>query len=598
MERIWVHTSVRRENAALNATIAKTKTPFGMTRPLKISGEEILSTFFYYVAIAAQPLMGIVFWSRTWDDSAITLGFARTFALGGKIGPTIGSGIVEGYSTTLWMLLMAAAAKIYSDPHLLLAVAKVSTILLNVLNVVLVKKFVERYQPSVLAALVAGVFGLESITIYESINGMEGPLALALFLLVLLNLRRPGVKAAAIFCAAGALFILTRWEAAWLLFPLLLWERPRKAWIAAAIAWSITFFGSNWERYRYFGSLIPNTIIAKSGPPYSHLSPRAEFSRHVDGITQAGRAVFPLLLILAVLAVFNRAEILRRFGPSFLLFKRHKSLALGYLKDHFDLAMGLSVVLFGAVLALAVGINWGPPNRLVFAVWPVLLYLILLPAWKLAGWKHLRWQFSAVVVLVAIANLALLSAQLARADAPVYMPYTTVDNDSRLATALEEVRAASSRSDLLYAGPDMGGAILFGNHLRVIDTGLLLDPTLARTRYRGFAHYIFDERHPDVIESHLLWTDESGLLGDEALYDQYEVLYVQDIRFFVTRRLLSEIPDSRLVRAAFDSDGRRVLNGSAPEVSKGDLTADDRINQRFRTYFTLVGRSGPVGQGR
>ena len=281
----------------------------------KRSREEILSSLLYFFAIAAQPLMGVVFWSRTWDDSAITLGFARTFALGGKIEPTIGSGIVEGYSTTLWMLLMAAAAKISSDPHLLLGVAKVSTIVLNVLNVVLVKKFVERYQPAVFAALVAGVFGLASITIYESINGMEGPLSLALFLLVLLNLRRPGVKAAAIFCAAGALFILTRWEAAWLLVPVLILERPRKARIAAAVVWSITFFGSNWERYRYFGSVLPNTIIAKSGPPYSHLGAHAEFSRHVDGINQAGRAVFPLLLILAALAIFNRAGILRRFGP-------------------------------------------------------------------------------------------------------------------------------------------------------------------------------------------------------------------------------------------------------------------------------------------
>jgi hypothetical protein len=559
--------------------------------------EEVLSTLLYLLAIAAQPLMGFVFWSRTWDDSAITLGFARTFALGGKIEPTIGSGIVEGYSTTLWMLLMAAAAKVSSDPYVLLGVAKVSTILLNVLNVVLVKKFVERYQSAVFAMLVAGVFGLESITIYESINGMEGPLSLALFLLVLLNIRRPGVKALSIFCAAGALFILTRWEAAWLLVPLLFLERPSKARVAAAIAWSVTFFGSNWERYRYFGSVLPNTIIAKSGPPYSHLGTRAEFFRHADSVKQAVEAVFPLLLILAALAILNRTGLLRRFGPSILLFKRDSNPALAYFKQHFDLAMGLSVVLFGAVLAWAVGINWGPPNRLVFAVWPIFLYLILFPAWKLAGWKGLRWQFSAAVVLVAGANLAHLSAQLARADAPVYMPYTTVDNDGQLATALEAVRTASSRSSLSFAGPDMGGVVLFGKHVRVIDTGLLLDPTLARVRYRGFAHYIFDQRHPDVIESHLLWTDLSGLLDDEALYDQYEVLYVQGIRFFVTKRLLSEIPNSRLMGAAFDPDGRRILDGSADgsedEESKSDLTVDNRINQRFKTYFVL--RDGASG---
>ena len=170
--------------------------------------------------------------------------------------------------------------------------------------------------------------------------------------------------------------------------------------------------------------------------------------------------------------------------------------------------MGLSVVLFGAVLALAVGINWGPPNRLVFAVWPVLLYLIF--------FRHGSWLAGNICdgnspLPSSSSRLPIwlfFPAQLARADAPVYMPYTTVDKDSHLATALEDVRTASSRSSLLYAGPDMGGVILFGNHVRVIDTGLLLDPTLARTRYRGFAHYIFDERHPDVIESHLLWTDD------------------------------------------------------------------------------------------
>ena len=61
----------------------------------------------FYAVIVFQIVFAFTQWGRTWDDSAITLGFARTFALTGRIEPTPGSGIVEGYSTTLWMLLMA-----------------------------------------------------------------------------------------------------------------------------------------------------------------------------------------------------------------------------------------------------------------------------------------------------------------------------------------------------------------------------------------------------------------------------------------------------------------------------------------------------------
>src|SRR6202012_4699591 len=93
--------------------------------PILISRLLLATAFLVQIAIAWH------FQYLTWDDSAITLGFSRTFARTGKIEPTPGSGVVEGYSTTLWMLLMALAAKIASSPATLLVIAKVSTLLLN-----------------------------------------------------------------------------------------------------------------------------------------------------------------------------------------------------------------------------------------------------------------------------------------------------------------------------------------------------------------------------------------------------------------------------------------------------------------------------------
>src|SRR6185503_9981556 len=45
-----------------------------------------------------------------WDDGAITLAFARTFARHGRVALTPHSEVVEGFSSVSWFLLNAAAA--------------------------------------------------------------------------------------------------------------------------------------------------------------------------------------------------------------------------------------------------------------------------------------------------------------------------------------------------------------------------------------------------------------------------------------------------------------------------------------------------------
>jgi hypothetical protein len=547
--------------------------------------EEKIAFVLYALGLAAQPLMGLFFWSRTWDDSAITLGFARTFVLGGRIEPTVGSGIVEGYSTTLWMLLMAAVAKISTSPYFLLTIAKLSTILLNMLNVVLVRKFAARYQPAALAALIAGVFGLQNITIYESINGMEGPISLSLLMLVILSLRRPGRLPAFTFCAAGALFVLTRWEAAWFLVPLLLLERPLKTMAAGAVTWALTFVSSNFARWRYFGSFVPNTVIAKSGPPYSNLNVHAELSRHISAMTHVGKAVSPLLFLLFALLILGHASFLGHLRRWTRAIGRAQILALP--ESRLDIAVLLSLLLFGGILALAVGVNWGPPNRMLFPVWPLLLYLILVTAWNISNRQSLRWQFSLAVLLVMMGNLAFLAKELARPDAPLYMPSTTVNNMARVVPELERVRAAASQPDLLFAGEDMGGLILFSNHIRVVDIGLLLDSRLARTRYAGFQHYIFDQRRPAVIETHLMWTELTGIGHCPELYDRYEVLYVGDYRFFVTKELLSKIPNDELIPGTYDANGRPAFSRNPSAAPVRNPAPDEQLNLRFGKYFVL-----------
>src|SRR3546814_9121272 len=73
-----------------------------------------------------------------WDDSGITLGVSRTLAETGEIRPTPLSDRVEGYSSTLWMLIHAATFRIVDDPAAGLRVAQIATLLLTIVDIGLV----------------------------------------------------------------------------------------------------------------------------------------------------------------------------------------------------------------------------------------------------------------------------------------------------------------------------------------------------------------------------------------------------------------------------------------------------------------------------
>ena len=79
-------------------------------------------------ACLAHVAAAVLFHAITWDDSAITLGFARTLALSGEIRPTLLSERVEGFSTPLWMAINAGAYAALRDSDALLVFAKTASL--------------------------------------------------------------------------------------------------------------------------------------------------------------------------------------------------------------------------------------------------------------------------------------------------------------------------------------------------------------------------------------------------------------------------------------------------------------------------------------
>lgn len=109
------------------------------------------------------------------------------------------------------------------------------------------------------------------------------------------------------------------------------------------------------------------------------------------------------------------------------------------------------------------------------------------------------WSASAVAVALLVVNLRATYTQRLH-------EYVLV---SRVHEAGQTVTYGQDLLDLpvlVYAGPDMGGLLLYeGDGKRIIELGLLSDPVLARSGYRGLDGRVRAEK-PDLIETHGLWT--------------------------------------------------------------------------------------------
>ena len=534
-------------------------------------------------AVAMQPIFVAAFWRVTWDDSAITLAFARTFAQTGVIEGTAGSGIIEGYSTPLWMFAMAAIARIVGDAGILLTAAKVGTCLLGMGNVVLVRQVLKAWGEDFVADLTAGVFGLLELTIYESINAMETPLMLTLLLTAVLFLPRGTKGRPVLFTASLCLFVLVRFEAILLALPLLLFVEPWRRRVMVGAACALTFLASELARLYYFGSWLPATIQAKRHLPYSAATRLLELKRHLlPAITLSRSLAMPLIVLLLACGlawISGRSALLKAWSD----LREHG-------RTHHEIHIAIALGAAGLLLDFGVGQNWGPTDRELFAALPFLVYLLLRMTMTIAGSAHRRSILSAVLLALVSYRVVRTWQRMAEPAAPLYMPMITVQRVASLATPVEQIREAANLPELTFATPDVGGVMLFGKHLRVLDLGLLCDRRLSRTGYAGAADYLLTERRPEVFEVHSFWTSLVGVEFAPALYENYVPMVVNDTRYFVRRDVFARFAD-RTVSRDFTASGIALAGGKSA-INAGPTypdyaDVDSRINRKYGTYATF-----------
>lgn len=230
-------------------------------------------------ATAVLLVHGLVHFNYYADDSYITLRYSRHLADG--LGPNWNSdGRVEGYTSFLWMALLAGIGRLGLDmviaSRVLGFLATVATFLLIFALWHLWRDDTSETRVESVVVPGAAVLGLALVdgVAFWGFSGMETPLYMALLTgsayLCLRERRRGGLPWSAIGFAATA---MTRPEgliaaALTCAFVFTVGQNWR-ARSTAALTWAMLFvllYGSYFFwRYSYYGYLLPNTYYAKVG---------------------------------------------------------------------------------------------------------------------------------------------------------------------------------------------------------------------------------------------------------------------------------------------------------------------------------------------
>jgi hypothetical protein len=459
------------------------------------------------VAIASGSLLVLhasSFGTYLADDAAISLAYARNLVHGHGLVLAAGDAPVEGYSNPLWVLLLAIGAAAGGADHPEWLLKGLGLLCAGAALAVSVRLYARAYgPPSPETVWVAPmVIATSTSFAFWSVGGLENPLyACLLALSALLYLgelqssRRPAGSACALLAVA-----LTRPEGVafagvFLAHRLIVRARRTALWAAIFVAGYAVFV--LW-RHWYFSAWLPNTFYAKIGD--RHLGDLVVYALK-DGdpgrryLWQFG-SLFPALLAFASAGLMDRTR--WRTG---LLFA--------------------AIVSAQASFILYAGGDWWPGDRFISPVVPILAVLaqrgveLTLRAARLT---HGRLAVAAVAAIACAAPNVQALAGFWRTDTD-----GLISLRSRLARArtVQALAAIAHVPDPTYLEPDIGGPSLAG--LRVIDLGMLADVHLARFHYYPpfFRQYIFEERKPDFIRTHSVWSRASRLAAYPELRRDY-----------------------------------------------------------------------------
>jgi arabinofuranosyltransferase len=377
--------------------------------------------------LIAVPLVdGQTLASYTADDSYISFRYSDNLADGhGPVWNAVGPR-ADGYTSALWMALVAVPTAVGADPAV---AAKVLGLLAGAL-IVLVLGVAGGRRALLARAIAIGALVLSPTFLTLTVQGLETTLAALMATLAAWTLvraiRSPSHRNLAAFNVTCLLAVLTRPDTipyvtvclvglgAWLL-----WTRERAVFLRA-LAWTggaLLLPGALWAlwRWSYYGYPLPNTAYAKRSDQL--IDPGSRHNVKTFFTTFA----WPYLLAVAVLTVRAAPRARRQADPGF--------------------SWGIGVALCASLAFLFTGLFFSPIQgdlwRFQMPVFPVLLLCGVLLAARDDGAAELglrgRFRVLPWIAAAALAAFALTSLGTVRTEVRGRWTYDRVQAGKALA---------------------------------------------------------------------------------------------------------------------------------------------------------------------
>ncbi|NIH77619.1 hypothetical protein [Amycolatopsis viridis] len=460
------------------------------------------------------------------DDSAITFGYARSFAQG--LGPVVqpGAEAVEGYSNPTWTLLLALGrliglfdrGTIFGIPDYVLFPKGLGLLCCAAMLVAIHWAATAVTRRAWLVTLLAGaVLAAVPSFVAWTVSGLENPLyaltvvvlAATVFRAVLSGrLRTPGVAVAAGALAAAA--ALTRPEGVVYagVYPLVLLIHLRRPVLRSSVrhvlistaVFAVPYGGYLAWRYLEFGRLVPNTAVAKG----QELPSVEQLTRAGDLVQYVGAPAVLVLVILVGLALSRSCP--WRDGLITLL-----------------VPLGLAALAY-AVLAP----DWMAQFRFATPVWALLAMigaLVTVEIFRAARARGRTLVAAALVITLVPSAITLEMAAKAFVQKPTLPMCFIADRFGRVFNQYADMLGVSEGS---VAEPDLGGTSMT-SRLHVIDLAGLVDSRIADAWHvndmAALRDYILEDARPTFLHFRMFWGGRTGLATDPRVARDYVPIY-------------------------------------------------------------------------
>ena len=457
-----------------------------------IPGSLLLITLF---AIAHFLILSLHLQDWWIDDAGITFAYSRSLAEGLGLVAQPWMPPEEGYSSSIWMLLLSLMGRLGADIPM---AAKYLGISFSGACIVFCCWILERETRSPLALLVCGIGIACAPTVVWAVSGQEHALQALLLLIVVCcvyqfeHWRWPVAMVLSVF-------VLTRPEApiivigVFLAAVFLTWRAGgpliNVADAAIALIPFLTFLALIAFRMVYFGDLLPNPFYAKSSA--------AGLTGIFNPLGGGWSYVLASLRDTGVIFILSMVFLIRaRPLPSWIV------VALAILAAH----------TYFVIWAKG---DWMAQYRFLMPILPVALLIACLGLRNLTPYGN-RAAFGAVAILFAVHTATLQLASFKESPTTPLSVVTQVgDNFRALADRLEI-------NDPVLAHHDAGG-IAYHRMIRLVDLGGLVNRTIAKNMNdKAFlSSYLLEEVQPDFFFGARNFAAASGFSDTEIFSRDY-----------------------------------------------------------------------------